>query len=240
MTRIKPLLLACVLVSACEDTLSGPGQGVISTLSPATTQGAGCPPEVIICDGEPTVTYGTYTEDIGDISGTGEETYSMTAAEAAQYVGMPNGSGVLCPLNIPWVSTATFKLSPDELDVIVQPTGYTTQIAILGLSSARYIFPQNWSDSQGMWPDIGPGSPAGRYARAQSADGSCSLRPGNQIKVSFFRFNGVAVRYPTRCTSSGGGGGQATCHTEYAYLEINYGDGTGWHVIWQGYVTVCG
>jgi len=38
---------------------------------------------------------------------------------------------------------------------------------------------------------------------------------------------------------SGGGGGNGNCHTEYIVVEINYGDGTGWHTLWEGYATVC-
>lgn len=38
----------------------------------------------------------------------------------------------------------------------------------------------------------------------------------------------------------GGGGGPDPCYQEYIYLEVDYGDGTGWHVVWEGYATVCG
>jgi len=43
-------------------------------------------------------------------------------------------------------------------------------------------------------------------------------------------------------TGGGGGGGgpPPNCTVEYVYLEINYNDGTGWHILWEGYATVCG
>jgi hypothetical protein len=110
----------------------------------------------------------------------------------------------------------------------------------------RYSVPRNNSDAEGMWQEY-PWQPGMRRASVANADGHCYIVPkpgggGFDIRVSLFKYNGVRIRYPSRSTSYGGGseGGAPNCHQEYVYLEINYGDGTGWHVIWQGYATVCG
>jgi hypothetical protein len=37
----------------------------------------------------------------------------------------------------------------------------------------------------------------------------------------------------------GGGGGSGACVQEYVYIEVSYDEGKTWHVIWEGYATVC-
>ncbi len=37
----------------------------------------------------------------------------------------------------------------------------------------------------------------------------------------------------------GYGGGGSGCENVWLIVEINYGDGTGWHELWSGYVLVC-
>jgi hypothetical protein len=36
-----------------------------------------------------------------------------------------------------------------------------------------------------------------------------------------------------------GGGGGLSCREEYIYIEVDYGDGSGWHTWWEGWATVC-
>jgi hypothetical protein len=67
--------------------------------------------------------------------------------------------------------------------------------------------------------------------------------PNGQVHVAFGpEFYDVNARYPRRrnaSTGGGSGGGTYECHEEYVIVEINYGDGTGWHVLWEGNAMVC-
>jgi hypothetical protein len=104
-----------------------------------------------------------------------------------------------------------------------------------GPMQARY----NWPP--GYWP-TNDGS--GVEVQVGSADGSCRGDPDGLVHVSFTKFYHVNSRYPRRRGSqyTGGddGSGDTGCRTEYIVVEINYGDGTGWHELWEGWAQICG
>ncbi len=87
---------------------------------------------------------------------------------------------------------------------------------------------------------------SGRTVSIQSALGVCTAyidyaRRVAGIRVNYGHFYGVVI-YPPLSPASGGtgaGGNGSNCHNEYIVIEINIGDGTGWHVWWEGWARVC-
>ena len=84
-------------------------------------------------------------------------------------------------------------------------------------------------------------------ARVQSSGGSLLYGPAFANDAGTVHNGGHIVPPPENepCPPSGGaggggGGGGPECTQEYIILEINYNDGTGWHTLYEGYVTVCG
>jgi hypothetical protein len=118
--------------------------------------------------------------------------------------------------------------------------GTWSLMADIGPNMARY----NWPP--GYWDAI---DGSGIQVQVGSVEGFCRTNDRGLVYVSFTeRFHHVNARFPRRRgyyrTSGGGGGGEdegggGQCREEYVYVEVDYGDGTGWHVIWEGTATVC-
>src|SRR5690606_13494318 len=108
--------------------------------------------------------------------------------------------------------------------------------SLVYLLSGQAVY--NWP--AGSWPAFNLDRPTGiASVTVESARAVCA-GPGS---LHFIVFYGVKVTDSGLSMAmnggSGGGGGNGNCHTEYNVVEINYGDGTGWHTLWEGYATVC-
>jgi hypothetical protein len=122
---------------------------------------------------------------------------------------------------------------------------WVKSLPYLSSGQAIYSWPQGGGD--GSWPAYNQSLGAGG-AKIWVREGRavCLTPPGNVIFVMAY---GVRVEDPNvRRPGSGGGGGGGSedtgggsdCTQEYVYLEVDYGDGTGWHTLWEGYARVCG
>ncbi len=106
----------------------------------------------------------------------------------------------------------------------------------------------NWPAGpyEGFWDARNVFTLAQAYVFISQGRGACYLRPVRpgvyQKGIRFFQFYGVQVKdQQIRSSSSGGGGGTGgSCSFEFVIVEIDYGDGTGWHELWRGYAKVCG
>lgn len=98
--------------------------------------------------------------------------------------------------------------------------------------AARYAFPDAWFPVNNN-PRL--------KARASYGDAQCVyVRASNSWLLHFEKVYGVRTEQTYDAdVSSGGGGGTRMCRRETIVMEIDYGDGTGWHEIWRGEVTVC-
>jgi hypothetical protein len=123
---------------------------------------------------------------------------------------------------------------------------WVASIPYLSSSQAIYNWPQGGGD--GSWPAYNLSLQAGgAKIWVTKARGFCPA-PNS---VQFFLFYGVRVEDPNirRPGDGGGAGGTPTggggtdpsdCRDEWIIIEINYGDGTGWHTWWEGWARVCG
>lgn len=242
--------LAVLVIAGCTDQPTAPGGHLISTPEPHLSESPPqCDPSMIICDengGVPDVTYDYYSEDVGDVTGSASFEYTLSAAEAQPYFGLTSGSAVACPAGFAMAGVAATLYPPGEPLLPIVSSGWWAIIfGEMPVNFGRYLWPANMSAPQAeyMWPAT---DASGRWASIANADARCLLvvYPNGMYRtdVTFYKYNGVRIRYPSRRTNYGGGsgGGLPDCHLEYIYLEVNYGDGTGRHVIWQGYATVCG
>ncbi len=110
---------------------------------------------------------------------------------------------------------------------------------VLGPSTASYYWPP------GRWPAT---DGSGYAASITAADAACNFyldraRRTAGISLDFYKFYGVEVFIPGGPAGGdgggGSGGGSVACHEEHIVIEINYGDGTGWHVWWEGVAWIC-
>ena len=113
----------------------------------------------------------------------------------------------------------------------------------LSSGQAIYNWPQGGGD--GSWPAVNQTlGQSGAKIWIRQARGVCLA----VNSVSFIQFYGVRVEDPNLRREDespgggggGGGGGGDDCTSEWIIVEVDYGDGTGWHTLWQGYATVCG
>ncbi|MHB0950090.1 MAG: hypothetical protein ACYC3Q_13300 [Gemmatimonadaceae bacterium] len=109
---------------------------------------------------------------------------------------------------------------------------------LLPSSQAVYNWPQS---PTGWWPAFNLDR-GGGPARIKIRQGRAVCHGGGNL--SFIQYYGVTLEddniyKKTSSIGGGGGGGGENCWTEHAIIEIDYGDGTGWHELWRGYVTVC-
>jgi hypothetical protein len=189
-----------------------------------------CTPTMIICeDGSPPPppeVVDTFFELDGGAS------FSLTGASSA-----PS-----CPPGFTMNNNPATLLPPGEPPLFISSSGWT-YIDYGGMPDpyGRYFWPPNRADPEGFWPAV---DGSGRKAYIATALAHCYITVSGNIatlNVSFYRYNGVKIRYPYRQTSSsgggGGGGGPSGCQTEYVIIEIN--TGSGWTVWWEGYATVC-
>jgi hypothetical protein len=222
-------LLAVVLVAGCSEkastSLTEPRIPVVS----ADIGGIPCPQQFIqdpSCDPNAggggyshfTYEYAAESDVSGSISGVGS-TVSPAFCPASVYgAGIITTSGTGTP--VPFVASGLFQKIGSHGLYPLDPT------------SARYSFPNAFFDSSNN-PHI--------KVKASHGDAKCvyNLAIGKWILIFDKIYN---VEWETRHdgTVVGGGGepGQI-CIEEVWILEINYGDGTGWHEIWRGTVSRC-
>lgn len=236
--RTRTFLVSLVLttvVIGCRDQAESPTSPMTATdATPLSWQsGEGCAPYMIICDDEGFTWFDDGFEEVytdfsdGDLfelsvsesnlAWSGCPSYVVGVYFGNVYVTNPSGN----KQSVPFMTTGTWSWKAD-----------------LGPMRARY----NWPP--GYWPAI---DGSGIQIQISAADGTCRVAPGGLTYVSFTRYHHVNARFPRRrgytLTGGGGGGGDGggsgQCRQEWVIVEVNYGDGSGWHVIWEGYATVC-
>ncbi len=176
-----------------------------------------CPPS----DDEP----GPQTSYFWSLDGDASVEYATAnAALSSSYVS--------CPPGFTKYRVVATLLPPGEAPLTIVSSGWWGIIyGELADPYGRYQWPG------GFWPAI---DGSGREAKIGTADAVCRVfaRPGGfTINVSFFRYNEVEIRYPPTPgggEGGGGGGGGGGCVDEWIIIEIDYGDGTGWHTWWEG------
>jgi hypothetical protein len=117
---------------------------------------------------------------------------------------------------------------------------------LLFSSQAIYNFPRGYQ-AGGYWS--GYNITRSQYAEIFVAKvrSTCELvqMPNGQVFVGgrLIQYYGVLVREAQQEPAGGGGGGGGgpddNCSYEFITIEINYGDGTGWHELWSGWAWVC-
>lgn len=201
-----------------------------------------CTPEMIICENPP-------GDDFEEVYLESVEASVVEPMSVQEYSG-PSYSSTVGP--IPCIPGFTQSA---KLLIIPVPTpggGFPENKSVMfsglwvlesyiggyGSSSAYYIFPPGYfpaADGSGVQVTVGKGL------------ANCSYVQGGQYTVTFYRYYQVNGRWPRSRPASNGGGyvgpGGGTpdgCSWDFSILEINYGDGTGWHTIWEGWALWCG
>ncbi|MEX2152799.1 MAG: hypothetical protein WD825_05620 [Gemmatimonadaceae bacterium] len=226
-----------LLVSACADHGPTPSNDLLKPLrSTSFSMSTDCEQQIIPdpecnTDGSGSTGYWAYHE----------EADGELMLEAAAYES--NEESAPCPRWIEGTTTGFVRDPNTRFMYRFSSIGrwninWLASLIYLPSSQAIYSWPQSptgWWDAVNV--DRG-NSPA--KIRIKEARGYCAT-----TNVHFFTYYGVEVKddqLRTQSSGSGGGGGSGdglNCHQEYVFIEINYGDGTGWHVWWEGYASVC-
>ena len=163
-------------------------------------------------------------------------------------------SGIYTPICADWFpailkhlwawATPPGQSFPRRVDFVL--TGVFTNQHAAPEPEGRYNVPP------GYWP-----SPdgSGIEVQANTAVGVCSAQDyyvgpfmWRHFHFHITGFTGVNVRWPKPYSntsnpaggSGGSSGGGTGCRWEYIYIDVDYGDGTGWHEVWEGWAQVCG
>jgi hypothetical protein len=230
--RQRGVLLATLgLVVGCGDLVVPPPAPELRATAPMFDElGNECTPTMIICeDGSPPPPPEEVVDTFFELEG------------SASFSVSGESSAPSCPQGLPLLNTPATLLPPGEPPVHISSSGWAP-IDYGGMPDpyARYFWPPNRADAEGYWPELGG---TGRKAYIAIGLARCYYTlSGNTwtYHVSFYRYEGVKIRYPYRQSSSGGGSGGGAppgCQTEYVVIEIN--NGSGWVVWWEGYATVC-
>lgn len=246
-TKFAISAVTCVLAMfGCGEQSTAPAANKATQISASIYGEAPCSDFAIICDengGDPGSNEQGYFLDYDVVDGSSFGEFLLSEAQAAAFTN----TGVSCPPGFSMLGVPATLFPPNEAPLPIASSGWWG--IIFGEMSdpyGRYNWPSNLAhpELQYMWPAL---DQSRRRAQIMNADARCVLlppRPGTQeyrLQVTFYKYNGVRLWYPTRNTGGGGsGGGGWSCTQQFAILEINYGDGTGWHELWRGYVTVCG
>ncbi|HEY0151325.1 MAG TPA: hypothetical protein VGB92_04965 [Longimicrobium sp.] len=245
-TLFATLVIAAV-AAGCTDWRGSP-------TSPTNAAGAAprydalggeCTPAMIICDdgSERRWTDDGFEEVYTDFAD-GDLSFEHESSEstsAGSYQASYTWSG--CPSYVVGVAYGNVYVtnpSGGKTSVRFMSSGTWSWMADIGPNMARY----NWPP--GYWDAI---DGSGIQVQVGSVEGFCRTNDRGYVYVAFTgRFHHVNARFPRRrgyyLASGGGGGGEddgggGQCREEYVYVEVDYGDGTGWHVIWEGTATVC-
>ena len=210
----------------CEDPVMVTGN--LETCDPP------CDETAILCENPPADGY--------------EEIYTDSVAlDYPALVSAPeyteNGMIVCIPAFTQALVTLPIRLyPPDGGFSVIKPVVFTglwvLERWLPGSAGSRgdYIFPPGYfpaADGSGVTVSVGKGRAV------------CSA-PGGQYTVAFYEYFNVNARWPRVRPASGGGGGGPSdpapsgCEWHWSTLEINYHDGTGWHVLWEGWALWCG
>jgi hypothetical protein len=240
-TLLTALVLTTVAAGCREGPASLMGPTTVADVTPRYSEVSGeCTETTIICDDESGTRWTddgfeeVYTEVTdGDMSfepDASESTSSGTYDASYSWTG--------CPSYVQGVAYANVYVtnpSGGKTSVRFMSTGIWSWNADLGPSMARY----NWPP--GYW-DALDGS--GIQVQVGAVDGACRMNDRGRVYVAFTGpFHFVNARFPRRrgyrLASGGSGSDETECREEYVIVEVHYGDGTGWHVIWEGMATVC-
>jgi hypothetical protein len=234
--RRTPLIfvtLGAGIIAACSPDRSTPTEPRALPTRPAF-DGEGCGTQ-IICDDGSINWFDDGYEETSSLEEDGSASVVLTGSTGSY------GQAPFCPGAFGGMWTHTINVPTPQGTRVMKPFSFQGLHTLLfenppGLG--RYSLPA------GYWPAV---DGSGVQAQAESADATCVWTfpaPGTlRIDIGFYRYHRVNTRWPRRrgvSNGSGGGGAPPGCHYEYIYLEVNYGDGTGWHVIWEGNALVCG
>lgn len=221
-------------LAACADLPSSTAPIQPPASASADELPGGCTPTMIICDDGSTPTWqddGFEEATVYEASGALMDQIPMDAALAAP----------VCPSYAYGIGLRTTLSAPrpdgNFQSVTISTTGTWSWWGEDGPSSAMY----NWPP--GYWPAV---DGSGAEVSIGTAHGNCYPLTAGMVAVRLGPpFRWVNARWPRRRgeispTSGGGGGGGDSCQMEYIIVEINYGDGTGWHELWEGWASVCG
>lgn len=249
-TTAHTLLVALVLTAVaagCTDQPESPtGPTTLAGAAPRYSEASGeCTESTIICDdgSEPTWTddgfeevYTDFTD--GDVSF--EQETSGSTSDSSYDMSYSSWAG--CPSYVTGVAYGNVY--------VTNPGGGRTSVRFMSSGTWSWMGDQGPNQARYNWPpgywDAIDGS--GIQVQVGSVDGTCRINDRGFVYVAFGpNYYHVNARFPRRRGyyhqtggGGGGGGGDGTqCREEYAIVEVNYGDGTGWHVIWEGTVTVC-
>ncbi len=240
--RTIPVILALLLpaaVGACAGDVSSPGE---LASRPLLDEGGTNCDYIIYDDGtcDPAGGGGGYDRFYYEtLNGNASVDYDLGYAEAPSYA---DGALATCPPGFQgWLLPAN---ATDDGDPYGRPLPFVSSGWWGMVFSQLYPFPFTryvWPD--GFW-DATDGS--GRSISIGTGDASCAaiIYPDGRVgvRVNFYAFHDIEIRRPRtgeQSTGGGGDGGGGTCYQEWLVLEINYGDGTGWHVLWEGWGEVC-
>lgn len=169
------------------------------------------------------------------------------------FVSPAENPAILCPRSWSGIVGVTV---PDEISSnFYRVTSHGTwimdfirSIPYLATSAAVYNWPRGPRPG-GYWDATRQfdGRPAEVFISQMV--GTCSIvadPSGARVRVTPEWAMGVRIKDPqNRRTSDGDGGGSGGgtapegCRWEFIIIEVNYGDGTGWHELWSGNALVC-
>lgn len=224
------LCLVVLLAASCSDNPTASPTAPRGPLVSADIYGIPCPEQIIP---DPSCAPG------GGGGGNSYFTYEffaeLDASGSIEGVG-PIESTVFCPASVYGGGIVTTIATGTPVPFIAY--GLFQKIGSHGIfpldqRRARYSFPSGFFDSTNN-PNL--------KVKASHGDAFCSYNFGLQRWALIFDkvYN---VEWETRhdgtIPGSGGGDPGQVCIQEVWILEINYGDGTGWHEIWRGTVSRC-
>jgi hypothetical protein len=234
---------AFALFAACGEPPVAATAPIVPTAATFDENNGGCASNMIICESDGSVNPNyvpppDYVEDtFYDVPVEAEHLLSVSQADYD--LGLSN---LVCMTDLLLSAVPATLFPPGEAPLTIVSTGLARGTTFpMPIQQRRYRWPPDYSNA-GYWPEEGPN---GRLAYIETGDAKCAmlLRNGQPTLVhTFFNYNNVRIKYPTRRTSSGGGsiGGGPPCDVIWLSLEVNYGDGRGWLFLWEGEAMECG
>jgi hypothetical protein len=241
-TLLAALVLTTVAVGCTDRSESPTDPTTVASAAPLYSESSGeCTETMVICDdgSEPPRWVDDGFEEVYNDVTDGDMSFEESTSDGSYDASY---SSSRCPSYVVGVAQGTVYVtnpSGRKVSVTFRSRGTWSWKFDTGPSTARY----NWPP--GYWQAI---DGSGIEVQVGSVDGTCLVGPAQMTYVSLGpNYYFVNARFPRRrgyhFTGGGGGGGDGSggtqCREEQVTVEVNYGDGTGWHVVYRGTATVC-
>lgn len=188
------------------------------------------------------------------LDGSSETIYREIPSDSAAYFTQapPSGQYTICDRTLTGSFNNLVDLPGTAVTYGVRSVGTWTMdlwASAFMSSQAKYNWPVG-PVADGYWPAYNLNTQNRTYVKIEQALAQCDILQGPNgrlwLGTKFIRFYGVRARDNQMRVRPGsddgnvpGGGTPPGCTWDWVILEIDYGDGTGWHELWEGWARIC-